>query len=76
MADTEYYKKITENIFKKYEKDTGNKNYFYLFKIIYKIYLKKEYDNDDNDVIKIHNSILNDGEEVIEDNVDEDKEGN
>jgi len=67
MTDTDYYKKITEKIYDKFNKDRGNQNYFYLFKIIYKIYLKKEYDNDDDiDVEKIYNSIINDGKEVIE----------
>jgi len=76
MADTDYYKNITEKIFKKYMNDQGNENYFYLFKIIYKIYLKKEYDNDDNGVKKLYNSIINDGEEINEEEVFEDEEGN
>jgi hypothetical protein len=76
MADTDY-KKITEKIYEKYKKDKENENYFYLFKIIYKIYLKKEYDNDDIDIEKIYKSILNEGEEeVFEDDEKEEEINN
>jgi len=79
MADTEYYKKITKITYEKYMNDRDNENYFYLFKIIYKIYLNQEYDNDDNDVNKIYRYILNSEtqeEDIYEDNDDDDEEEN